>query len=170
MKMLYRLSFFMRRVILCTWWRRPRIFWFTWEGISYVVRRKYFNIIFINGIVSPSLNSWFGVLGCLSVKMSLLLINKLRHTCSSSLHLLLRAKYFLLSRALLSLSSFAVFSGSSLLPGPSSTWRIGICLVKCLKCFKMLSVYTWSNVKSLSLLCKQYLSDYYFFNNEKCHL
>lgn len=49
------------------------------------------------------------------------IIPKLTHTCSISLHLLLRARYFLLSRALLSSSSCVVLSSSSLLPGPSST-------------------------------------------------
>lgn len=48
---------------------------------------------------------------------------KLAHTCSISLHLLLRARYFLLSSALLSSSSCAVLSSSSFPPGPSSTWR-----------------------------------------------
>lgn len=48
---------------------------------------------------------------------------RLARTCSISLHLLLRATYFLLSRALLSSSSCAVLSSSSLPPGPSSTYR-----------------------------------------------
>lgn len=45
-----------------------------------------------------------------------------KHTCSISLHLLLRAKYFLLSSALRSSSSRAAVSGSSFPAGPSSTW------------------------------------------------
>lgn len=48
---------------------------------------------------------------------------KLVQTCSISLHLRLRARYFLLSRALLSSSSCAVLSSSSSPPGPSSTWK-----------------------------------------------